>query len=188
MVILFGGFLARTEDMLAWQASASEQRRDATFGVYPWPSGVPADTPLQHWSRGNEIAALLKRNATQSPHILVGHSSGCALANSVAYCLLDLSVDFFLVALDGFRPGRLLIERAQTSCWSATCDGIKSRNYGALESAPQFHVYEARDARTEWALHFSLVNSNSTDATVHAISDGYKNCVANLCWMPSWLA
>lgn len=177
-VILFGGYLASINDMAAWQNSAKLQKPDVEFETHHWVSGASASDPVSHYQQTLAAAEHQINNTPEKTFYIVGHSSGCAVANELAKRVIKLK-HWCLFALDGFRPTNDL----NPDCWSAMCEGHKSLNYDALKSAVHFSVYQAKDATTKWALHFSLVNTNSTDKLVHDIVHGYANCEANLCWL-----
>ena len=44
-------------------------------------------------------------------------------------------------------------------------------------------VFHATDCKSEWALHFSLVNANANDSLVDGVGNGYANCRANLLFL-----
>ena len=158
------------------------------FSAYRWPNGATSDanSAVTTFKKAGEYAsALAAIEASDAERIyLVGHSSGCAIANAVDRGLQDHG-KIVLVALDGFVPDRKQLERAGTQVWAAECDGVKSRNYKALKNhvGGRLKVYAATECKTEWALHFSLVNSAASDKTVTSIRAGYAQCRANLVWL-----
>ena len=110
--------------------------------------------------------------------MIVGHSSGCAIANDVANAAFDLGgINFKLVALDGFCPSPELLSLPGTAVWSAECNGARSPNYYALSPCKQFRVYNPK-VTGQWPLHFSLINLNVSDQ-YDQITDGYRACEAN---------
>jgi pimeloyl-ACP methyl ester carboxylesterase len=190
-VLFFGGFLSTLHDMRAWLASAEDQRPDIDFYAYPYPHGAGAGLQEALNGFGNDrfdqIIAMI-RGAPDHQHIIVGHSSGCAIANAVVSGMGDAPTgaqNYRLVALDGFRPDDMIFaNHSDTTCWHAYCGNAKSRNWDIEnEGKPWFKKYEATDCYTEWALHFSLCNTAASDRTVHQITDGYNNVHANLCFL-----
>jgi hypothetical protein len=187
-VFFFGGFHATQTDMNVWSGNAQAQKPDVGFNAFPWPSGAGADAASavsKFASAGTLESALAAIRASAADTIyLVGHSSGCAIANAVDD-RLDNHDKIVLVALDGFAPGRKQLARASTQVWAAECDGAKSKNYGPLKKAAggRLQVYAATACKTVWALHFSLVNAAASDDAVKSIATGYANCRANLAWM-----
>jgi hypothetical protein len=115
---------------------------------------------------------------------IVGHSSGCAIANAVDRGLRDTS-KITLVALDGFAPDRAQRARPSTQIWAAECGRAKSRNHDALKrvAGDRLKIYKATDCLQPWALHFSVVNSAASDKSVTSIARGYAQCRANLMWL-----
>jgi hypothetical protein len=86
------------------------------------------------------------------------------------------------VALDGFAPDSDQLKRPSTQVWGAVCGGVTSRNYNfALGS--RLKVFQATNCKTDWALHFSLVNAAATDTLVPTRQKGYFHCQANLVWL-----
>ena len=210
-VIFFGGWEASPTDMKRWQGSAKAQRPGVDFDAIPWPSGAASDAKSavsafknkktgRYKSVIDDIHAIQYANA-QSANArkiyIVGHSSGCAIANAVDEGLTNHS-DVVLVALDGFVPGPKQLARQSTQVWAAKTfpmpfldEGI-SRNYKNLKNAvgSRLQVYYATPGcTTEWALHFSLVNAAANDKIVtgknsrEIVATGYTQCIANLVWL-----
>jgi hypothetical protein len=187
-VLFFGGYKATRTDINVWSASAKAQKPDVTFDGYAWPSGANSDatSAVATFTKAGSYAqalATIKECATDLVY-LVGHSSGCAIANAVDRGLKDTS-NVILVALDGFVPSRAQVARPSTQVWAAECGTVKSRNHNGLKNAVggRLKVYKATDCYTSWALHFSVVNSAATDKAVTSIATGYAQCRANLMWM-----
>ena len=187
-VLFFGGYHASASDVKAWWASAKAQKPDVTFDCFPWPSGASADaeSAVSTFTRaGNYALALTTVHAHAGDEIyIVGHSSGCAIANAVDRGLRDTS-KITLVALDGFAPDRAQRARPSTQIWAAECGSAKSRNHDGLKSVAgsRLKIYKATDCLSSWALHFSVVNSAANDGTVTSIATGYAQCRANLMWL-----
>ena len=210
-VIFFGGWRATPADMQAWKGSAKAQRPGIDFDAIPWPSGAASDASSavssfknkktgRYKSVMDDLRAMQWANAQSSNTskiYIVGHSSGCAIANAVDEDLTDHS-DVVLVALDGFVPGPKQLARQSTQVWAARTfpmpflDGGISRNYTALKKAvgSRLQVYfAAPGCTTEWALHFSLVNAAANDKIVtgknsrEIVATGYTQCIANLVWL-----
>ena len=177
-VYFFGGYRSTVADVQAWGRSVEAKVPGATAVVYPYPPGASAGDPLAEWGCSQEIATeILARTNEQC--IIVGHSSGCAIANDVANIALDLGAkNFKLITLDGFRPSRELLSLPGTTVWSAECNGARSLNYDHLSCCQKFRVYHA-EVSEQWPLHFSLVNLNVSD-DYGELEHGYHNCEANL--------
>ena len=188
-VLFFGGYESTAADVTAWMHSAVQQRPDVDVLTWSYPRGADASQQgaLDGFTnrRFDQVIDLV-RSHPGDLHYVVGHSSGCAISNAVVRGLGDPPVPSLvkLIALDGFPPDDELYElHPDTECWSAECGEARSRNWSALCARPNFKVYDAKGCYTEWALHFSLVNTNASDATVGDIAHGYVDCVANLCWL-----
>jgi hypothetical protein len=187
-VVFFGGYKASQTDMKVWLGSAKAQKSSIEFSAFPWPHGADsgassAVTTFTKSGQYDSAVAAIKASGADSIYI-VGHSSGCAIANAVDRSLKDHS-NVVLVALDGFGPDRKQLARSTTQVWAAVCGDAKSRNYKSLKNlvGGKLKVYEATDCKTMWALHFSLVNAAATDSTVKSIATGYAQCRANLVWL-----
>lgn len=189
-VMFFGGYHATRTDINVWSASAKAQKPDVTFDGYAWPAGansgaVSAVSTFKAGGSYTQAIATLEECATDLIYI-VGHSSGCAIANAVDRGMKDTS-NVILVALDGFAPSREQLARPSTQVWAAECGKAKSRNHDGLMGAVggRLKIYKATNCFHGWSLHFSVVNSAATDKTVTSIRTGYAQCRANLCWMGS---
>lgn len=190
-VFFIGGWNAKQVHINAWVQSAQQQRPSIAFRGFPWPAGVTSypETSVVKGSRenGQYRKALDAIKACKADTIyLVGHSSGCAIANALDKDLNDPD-RIVLVALDGFVPDRDQRDRSSTQIWSAVNGNHKSKNYKALKDllGTELLEYPAKtDCTTKWALHFSLVNAAATDKLIHdLIENGYRDCEANLCWL-----
>jgi len=184
-VFFFGGYHASQHDIDAWLRSARTQEPSVEFIGFPWPktAGAGAASAVKHFSEGGRYDATIddiQGNGADTIYI-VGHSSGCAIANAVD-AGLEWTENIVLVALDGFRPSDDQLEREKTQVWGAKCGHVHSRNYPGFSKGRR-RIYEATNCKTEWALHFSLVNANATDTLVPFIAKGYTDCKANLCFL-----
>lgn len=176
-IYFFGGYRATSNDVGAWRRSVVAQVPDMPVTAFAYPEGATAGAPLERWQDSGKVAERIKVEGAFA--IIVGHSSGCAIANDVAAHALGLGyANLKVVALDGFRPIDKLLSLPGSVVWSAECNDVCSLNYHALESCPKFKVYKAR-VRQQWPLHFSLVNTNVSD-NFSSISEGYHLCAANL--------
>ena len=187
-VFFFGGFQATQTDMKVWLGSATAQQPKVGFTAYAWPGGAGsgASSAVSTFTKGGQFASAVAAIQGSGADLiyLVGHSSGCAIANAVDRGLKDHS-KVVLVALDGFGPDGKQLARANTQVWGAKCGDARSMHYEKLKklAGAQFHDYEATNCKTSWALHFSLVNAGARDGVVKNIATGYANCRANLAWL-----
>jgi hypothetical protein len=185
-VFFFGGYHASQTDMDSWRKSAKAQQPNVEFNAFPWPHGAhaDADSAVKTFHKSGKfksaVAAIQASNADEI--YVVGHSSGCAIANAVDDGLKD-HTKIVLVALDGFTPSRHQLKRSSTQVWAAKCGDVKSRNYPAHLAVGTLNVYQATDCKTMWALHFSLVNAAANDSLVTSVATGYAKCMANLAWL-----
>ena len=193
VVFYFGGFQSKQKDVDAWKASATEQEGDNfSFEAFPYPASATFEDVSAVKNFGaTKIDQLAKRISDDKTrqYVIVGHSSGCAIANAVAEKALDLeggkaARNFRLIALDGFRPRQGLWGKIGITCWSAKNGETKAPNWKSMENSAKFNFYDACNCGTQaWCVHFSLVNENATADTVKTIPQGYTNCKANLVWL-----
>ena len=197
--VFFGGFRAKQEQVDLWLASARKQKPGIEFGVRPWPSGAAKSdgdvgvSVFKQTGQFDSLVAALKASAADKIYI-VGHSSGCAIANEVDRALKGSKVasKLVLVSLDGYRPDADQLKRDNTQVWGAVSGTHKSYRYPKpdekLKLGKNFHDYKAKtDITTEFALHFSLVNTVVTNDTGN-LKHGYDDCQANLKWVDDDLA
>jgi hypothetical protein len=196
--VFFGGFQATQEQVNKWRESARKLKPGIEFVVYPWPSGAWAnsdgDAGVSAFREFDSLVARLKASTAGKIYI-VGHSSGCAIANAVDREITKGLKDpskFVLVSLDGYRPDANQLKRDNTQVCGAVSGVHKSYHYpkeGEKRSlGKHFKEYTANaDCTKAFALHFSLVNTIVTDATGN-IQHGYDNCQANLKWVDDDLA
>ena len=186
-VIFFGGYLSTQQDIDSWIHSAVQQEPTIKFRGWPFPKGVGAGDVLPVKAYRNLILSLAKEVVTTpDDFIIVGHSSGCAIANEVAAISLSSTTkqNTRLVVLDGFTPNAHIRKQMKFTCWSAKCGVHHSRNWNAMRLTENFKFIESPNCQiSPWCLHFSLVNKNATENTVKRITQGYNNCKANLMWL-----
>jgi len=185
-VFFFGGFLASHTDMKVWAGDAASQRNSVDFQAFAWPAGAKSDAhgavAGAHNSGSFRKAVKAIEGSSADTIYIVGHSSACAIANAVDRALKDHE-RISLVALDGFAPNGTQRSRGSTQVWSAECGDAVARNHKALKDlmGGRLKIFNATNCKTAWGLHFSLVNANADSKT--SISNGYKSCRANLCWL-----
>jgi hypothetical protein len=188
-VLFFGGFLASQSDIDKWLRSARTLKPAVEFIGFPWPKGAKpdADSAVKGFSKGGKLDSVIddiQGNDADRIYI-VGHSSGCAIANAV-HAGLEYIGHHVLVALDGFRPNDDQLDEESTQVWGAMCEGKTSMNFPGPAKG-RGKIFNATNCKHKWPLHFSLVNTNSTDANKDLVngdlSTGYLNCGANLCFL-----
>jgi N-acetylglutamate synthase/N-acetylornithine aminotransferase len=200
-VFFFGGWKSHLVNIKDWTADALKQKPSVTFDGFPFPDieSSDDDDAVAAFSnpKHNDLAAAIKmiEASTRDVIFIVGHSSGCAIANKVDEGLKDHK-KIVLVALDGFAPSHAQLERTTTQVWSAESGVGKSLNHDRMLARIEDYNQKAKNKQkvnmfqaaagctTKVALHFSLVNLASSDALVKHIPDGYKSCQANLPWLP----
>src|SRR5262245_34041364 len=119
-VLFIGGYGAKIGDIKLWTGSAGGQKQDWIFDGYPWPPSAKAPGKLADSDAKSAVAAFTAANSLPEAVkkivdgkydevYIVGHSSGCAIANKIDEELMvalgeTSTVKVNLVALDGFRP------------------------------------------------------------------------------------
>jgi len=188
-VVFFGGYKASKTDMDLWLASAKNVcGADVEYDAYPFPD-IPkagADDAVNGFKKFDEAIKKIEDSGADTIYI-VGHSSGCAIANKVNSRIKGDHSHITLIDLDGFAPSPDQIKKSSLQVWSA--EGAKGGtsvhhdDWGSLQS--QLQVYTAASATKPWSLHFSLVNTAATDAITkdNYRTTGYAGCIANLCWL-----
>jgi hypothetical protein len=182
VVYFFGGYNATQIQVDAWVKSAQVLEPTVDFVGFPWPSyGHGGTTSAIDKIKKTDpykdmVAAIVASKADM--YYIVGHSSGCGIANDADANLKNNS-KITLVSLDGFKPSDAQLPHS--SVWAAEGGGQKSFNHPG-PGYKGLHVFPA-SVHSYWALHFSLVNTATTDNPATDISTGYANCKANLCWL-----
>lgn len=186
----FGGYNASWDDVVAWGTSASMQVPNMVVNVYPWPAGAPSwpeDSVVKSAEKLIMKAVADVEKSRADLIYILGHSSGCAIANEVERRLQNVTKRAIigLVALDGYTPKGSQLGRFTTQVWGAMCDGQPSKNFPDPGVVGR-HIYQVpvKNCKKLWPLHFVLVNAAARDGKVTGTSDGYDDCVANLIWMP----
>src|SRR5207302_298541 len=121
------------KDIDAWLGSAKQQSPNMDFMGFPWPSDTPSypENAVVEGSKKSgqfkfAVATIRECSADADKIYIIGHSSGCAIANAVDRELKKTNV--VLVALDGFAPKDDQLQRTSTQVWGADCAGTKSKN------------------------------------------------------------
>jgi hypothetical protein len=183
-VVFFGGYKASQPDMNQWQASAEAQRGDVEFDSYPYPAAASFHKQSAVDGFGKQFDDVIQCIADVGADTLyiVGHSSGCAIANSLNSRLDGDHNKITLIDLDGFSPSADQIKGSSVQVWSAVGAGGKGKS---VNWAASHKIYTSGRATQPWSLHFSLVNTAASDAITEAnfASKGYAGCMANLCWL-----
>ena len=184
LVVFFGGFQSSQKDMDRWLDSARGQRKDVQFEAFPYPNIREAgdDDARNGFKRFDEVIKKIDAAGADTLFI-VGHSSGCAIANEVNSRVKGDHKNITLVDLEGFAPTGDQIKESTVQAWTADGDGGRAHS---LRWAEGKRISHATQATTKWALHFSLVNTAATNTITADNYDttGYAGCIANLDWLP----
>ena len=189
-VFFFGGFGANADNMKVWLDTARAQKSKVDFNAFPYPDAGPDDTEaVAGFKQLKSVAGTIAKSRADLIYI-VGHSSGCAIANAVDDKLKDHS-KIALITLDGFVPDKDQRGRDSTKLWSAQCknnDKLTAVHFATLSSVAgaNLQLYkptDCNDQTNKWSLHFSLVNKSASTVKITDVSQGYQKCQANLCWL-----
>ena len=86
-VFFFGGSNATQTHVDAWVKSAKAQKAAIDFNGFPWPNygDGSTDDAITTFKKSDEYKSMVATIEASSagPIYIVGHSSGCAIANSV---------------------------------------------------------------------------------------------------------
>ena len=184
LVVFFGGFQSSQPDMEKWLDSAGYQRGDVQFEAFPYPDiGRAGDKDAVNGFKQFDEATKKIEGSHADKIYIVGHSSGCAIANKANSLLKGDHKNITLVDLDGFSPSGDQVKGATVQAWSAEGDGGRGHS---VNWAKGKRMYIAASATKPWSLHFSLVNTAATDAITkdNYKTQGYAGCIANLAWLP----
>ena len=179
--VFFGGYHASRPNMDAWKISAEKQRGDVKFEACPYPEHVGSGRKSAVHGFEKQFDAVIKMIADYGADTLfiVGHSSGCAIADELNSRLDGDHSHITLVDLDGFAPTADQIKKSKVEAWYAEgARGGRSYNW-----AKGNKMFIAASATHEWSLHFSLVNTAATNAITKDTyrEKGYAGGIANLC-------
>lgn len=190
-VFFIGGWNAQPNQVADWVRDAQKQKASVAFRGFSWPDGVdswPDTKVVRGWRASGKFDEALKaiKASTAETIYIVGHSSGCGVANELDR-IVHVPDRTQLVCLDGFAPDPNQLSRWTTQVWSAVSGVHTAKNYPGLKKLLKYDLeeYTAKtDCTKKWALHFSLVNAAATDDLIRElIQNGYKSCEANLCWL-----
>jgi len=181
-VVFIGGFRSDQTAICLWLASATSQRNDVTFDAYPFPNINNSDRASSVKGFEDHFDEVIKKiqDSGADKIFIVGHSSGCAIADEVNSRLGGDRKNVTLVDLDGFAPLPTQIAKSQeVQAWYAVGPGGKGKS---LNHAGGRIKYQATHATETWSLHFSLVNKAATNKITQSNykREGYAGCIANL--------
>ena len=183
-VVFFGGYQSSQHDMNVWLASARKQRPDVTFDAYPYPAHAKSSDAgaVQGFDKQFDKVIGSIESADAEALFIVGHSSGCAIANELNARVGGDHSQTTLVDLDGFVARSEQVKNSTVQAWSA--EGPRGKGH-SVNYKDWKNIYTALHATEPWSLHFSLVNvaaTNRISLKTYA-TEGYRGCVANLCWL-----
>jgi len=181
-VVFIGGFKSDQTAVGLWLASAKNLRGDVDFDAYPFPNINDSGRDSSVAGFEDQFDEVIKK--IQDSHadkiFIVGHSSGCAIADEVNKRLGGDRTNVTLVDLDGFPPLHDQIAKSQAvQVWYAVGPHGKGESLNHKSGRIK---YRALHATETWSLHFSLVNKAATNKINHKTykTEGYAGCIANL--------
>jgi hypothetical protein len=201
-VIFFGGYRASAAQMACWKKGAQKAGLPGlSFEAIPWPEGATSDFDGAREGGAAEIQHVVSEiNGNKTGRfIVVGHSSGAALASVVAEKVANPS-QIQLVDLDGFvapldaqnrlaathrgdAPGFLCVHSERRNRGS-----LMSLNATAMRKCAHGYTYTDNHCNTTWCMHFSLVDkADPADLGLDYPQHGYDGCDTNLDWIKAVL-
>lgn len=191
-VIFIGGHGSTTAQMYEWQLQA--QKKSTYDGVLFRGIALPS----RHFSQEQvlkdgvgTVEGLVKEidnsNGDQR-FVIVGHSSGSAIANEVARRVKNSKRSVIkLVVLDGFFPSQVPKE-IETTCWSAVSaeTGLPTLNTNYMKNCANYQEMKPYGCKDKMCLHFALVNSSAPQVGISSSNYptlGYKELAPNLNWL-----
>jgi hypothetical protein len=192
-VIFFGGHGSNQEQIDRWVKAAQKipgVNSEFTFSGILYPSkSASKDGAIRDGKIEIErIVREINNGPADKEYILVGHSSGSALASEVA-SLAKNSKRIKLVILDGFRPSEKLQSTVSTKCWSArsaTQNDLKGLNYEGMKDCVSFDELLPYGCQNSMCLHFSLINADASKVGVSSNNykiKGYEGLQPNMIWL-----
>ena len=181
-VVFIGGYQSDQIAMDLWLASARKQRSDVVFDAYPFPSIKHSDRIRSVAGFEDQFDEVIKKiqDSGADKIFIVGHSSGCAIADEVNSRLGGDRKNVTLVDLDGFPPlPKQIADSQKVQAWYAV--GPRGQGKSVNHSIGRIK-YPATHATQDWSLHFSLVNEAATNKITQEnyATEGYAGCIANL--------
>jgi predicted esterase len=182
-VVFIGGFQSDQTAMDLWLASARKQKEhaDIVFDAYPFPNIKDSDRRSSVAGFEDQFDGVIKKiqDSGADKIFIVGHSSGCAIADEVNKRLGGDHKNVTLVDLDGFPPQPDQIQGSEVQAWYAVGPGGKGKSKNHKVGRIK---YQATHATEDWSLHFSLVNKAATNKITWKTykTEGYAGCMANL--------
>jgi pimeloyl-ACP methyl ester carboxylesterase len=184
-VFFMGGYASTAAQMHCWERGAKKNSPgDYNFEGVAYPRGANASFDSAVASAKADIARIVKEiNSNPTKRFVVaGHSSGCAIANTIATKVTNPD-RIKQVVLDGFTSPLI----KNVTCWGALGRSKKpSRNFGSMgtcgtgrRTLQDTHCSPS----SQWCLHFSLVMKSAPANLSNFIAHGYDGCDTNLDWL-----
>lgn len=181
-VFYFAGYGASDSYIKCWEKGARQKtpyKDHYSFKGFAYPAGASWRQDSAIDGARAEIEAVLKymNSQPEKKFIIVGHSSGSAIANRVASLVKNPS-RIELIDLDGFRPLDEVKNRVgRYTCWAGRGLGVGAINQSSMESCgkPGYREMKLPHCESRTCTHYSLV-------TVGGGSYG-SGCDPNLGWL-----
>jgi len=189
--------------MNCWVAGAKGARgSEYDFTAYPYPPCKTLDHGCQEEKFGKDLVTRIATDMAQAnrPIVIVGHSSGSDLANSLATKLYEDGKNVSrLIDLDGYGIPSTVPSSITSECVTAEgTDGAHSAYWDWAHHQcggrpPVVEHYSGCETAQfkKWCLHFHLTNSEaSPEITPKNYGDiGYQaatpGCKPELGWLPA---
>lgn len=158
-VYFFGGYASTIDQVNSWAAVAKKMRPEYEFDGRHYISRHDGEEGAVEDAKGQIKAVVDDIESSMFCEItIIGHSSGCAVANEVARQVRHRVKK--LVVLDGFCPSEAFQKEVPTECWYATNGRIFSLNASEMQKQLDPKKHTNPYVHSLWALHFSLINGN----------------------------
>jgi pimeloyl-ACP methyl ester carboxylesterase len=197
LVYFIGGYAATEKQVMLWKDIASKNLKYADrfeFQAISIGDSGPDANSIVNRNQALIQALSLKIDSlsTDRKVILVGHSSGAAMAYELARKIRNKSRIAAVLSLDGFHPEETQ-NLVNVQCWSASDSvdpKLRARNYHTMKSCNNFREVKAERCTNSMCLHFVLVNLNSAAAKVtneNFKTRGYEKLVPALVWLDQFI-
>ena len=197
LVYFIGGFGATEKQVMLWKDLTSKNSKYSEHFDFqaisignsgPDSSSIVSRNQALIQALGMKIDSL----STDKKVIIVGHSSGTAMAYDLARKVKNKSRIQAVLSLDGFHPQETQ-SIVNVQCWSASdskLSSLRARNFHTMKSCDNFREVKAEKCTNSMCLHFILVNLN---AAATKITDdnfkikGYEKLVPALVWLDQFI-
>ncbi|MFN8847019.1 MAG: hypothetical protein ACK5V3_08610 [Bdellovibrionales bacterium] len=197
LVYFIGGFGATEKQVMLWKDIVSKNLKYADQfefqAISIGDSGPDANSIVnRNQALIQALSMKIDSLSTDRKVIIVGHSSGSALAYELARKIRNKSRIAAVLSLDGFHPEETQ-NITNVQCWSASDSvdiKLRARNFHTMKSCDNFREVKAERCTNSMCLHFILVNLNAAAAKVtneNFKTRGYEKLVPALVWLDQFI-